>query len=146
MNLLHVALQLAYDKHLNQVDKGNKPYILHPITVALDDTLTDSDEKIIAILHDILEDTDVTEEDLLNFGFSQDIVDTISLLTKPNDMDYFDYIRNIKSSGNVIAFWVKVADLKHNSDLSRLNNVTQKDIQRVHKYKKALDILYGNEK
>lgn len=145
MNQLRKALELAYEKHSGQLDKAGKPYILHPLMVALNyDYLEGENEKVVAILHDIIEDTDVTEQQLLDMGFNSEVVRSVSLLTKPNDMDYFDYIRRIKHSNSSIAHCVKVADLTENSDLSRLDNITEKDIKRKEKYQKALDILYGN--
>ena len=131
------AMILAFEKHKNQVDKSGIPYIYHPIHVA--EQMTDEVSTVVALLHDTLEDTNTTKEELLNLGFSSDIVEAIQLLTKPEDMDYLEYVKLV--SDNDIARNVKIADLKHNSDLSRLDDIKEKDKIRVEKYKKALDIL-----
>ena len=143
MNQLRKALELAYEKHKNQVDKAGKPYFLHPVMVALNDGLEEK-EKIVAILHDIIEDTDITEKDLLDIGFDDDIVEAVVLLTRDKNMTYYDYIRKIKYSNNTLAYWVKMADLEDNMDLSRLKNATDKDKERVKRYQKAVDILVSN--
>lgn len=144
MNQLRVALELAYEKHKNQVDKAGKPYFLHPVYVSHNECVRGKG-KVVAILHDIIEDTDVTKEMLFDMGFDKDIVDAIVLLTRRDDVDYFDYVRKIRDSNNSYAYWVKVADLENNMDLSRLDNVTNKDVSRVEKYQKALDILFRNQ-
>ena len=141
MNQLRKALELAYEKHKNQVDKAGKPYFLHPVMLAL---RLEGKKKIVAILHDIIEDTDITEKDLLDIGFDDDIVEAVALLTRDKNMTYYDYIRKIKYSNNTLAYWVKMADLKDNMDLSRLENITDKDKERVKRYQKAVDILVGN--
>lgn len=143
MNQLKIALELAYEKHKNQVDKAGKPYFLHPVYVSQNECIKGKG-KVVAILHDIIEDTDVTKETLLDMGFEKDIVETIVLLTRNKDIDYFDYVRKIRDSNNSYAYWVKVADLDNNMDLSRLDDVTDKDIKRAEKYQKALDILFRN--
>ena len=141
MNQLRKALELSYEKHKNQVDKAGKPYFLHPVMLAL---RLEGKKKIVAILHDIIEDTDITEKDLLDIGFDDDIVEAVVLLTRDKNMTYYDYIRKIKYSNNTLAYWAKMADLEDNMDLSRLENVTDKDKERVKRYKKAVDILFGN--
>ena len=141
MNQLRKALELAYEKHKNQVDKAGKPYFLHPVMLAL---RLEGKKKIVAILHDIIEDTDITEKDLLDIGFDDDIVEAVVLLTRDKNMTYYDYIRKIKYSNNTLAYWVKMADLEDNMDLSRFENVTDKDKERVKRYQKAVDILVGN--
>ena len=118
---LQFALELAIQKHKNQKDKSGKPYILHPIHVM--ETVKSDDAKIVAVLHDIIEDTDVTEEDLLNAGLSKHIVDAIVILTRSRDEDYMDYVKNLSS--NPLAKEVKLADLQHNMDLRRLFNVSK---------------------
>lgn len=143
MNQLQMALELAYEKHKNQMDKAGKPYFLHPVYISLNECVKGK-AKIVATLHDIIEDTDVTKEDLINMGFENEIIEAIVLLTRDKEVDYFDYIRSIRDSKNTYAYWVKIADLEHNMDLDRLNDVTDKDLKRVEKYQKALDILYGN--
>lgn len=131
------ALRLCFQKHKNQLDKSGMPYVFHPFHVA--ETMTDEYSVCTALLHDIVEDTDVTLAQLCDMGFPNEVTDAISAMTHNDDTDYFDYICTLKS--NPIAKAVKLADLEHNSDLSRLDTVTEKDIQRFEKYKKAIEIL-----
>ena len=136
--MLGKALMLSYTAHKDQVDKGGAPYYLHPIYVALN--VSNEDEKIVALLHDVVEDTDITLDDLRREGFSDEIVNAVDAITH-RDESYELYIQKVKT--NTIATVVKIADIKHNMDISRLNrkNLTEKDIKRVEKYKKALDYL-----
>ena len=138
MLMLGKALMLSYTAHKDQVDKGGAPYYLHPIYVALN--VSNEDEKIVALLHDVVEDTDITLDDLRREGFSDEIVNAVDAITH-RDESYEIYIQKVKT--NAIATVVKIADIKHNMDISRLNrkNLTEKDIKRVEKYKKALDYL-----
>ena len=130
-----LALQIAQKAHAGQVDKAGKDYILHPMTVA---SYMDTDiEKTIAYLHDVLEDTDVTV-DALRKIFPNEIVDTLITLTHRKDESYFEYIQRISTSK--LAKKVKVADLLHNLDITRIKEPTKQDYERLEKYKKA--ILY----
>ena len=130
------AINLMYKYHDGQLDKSGLPYIFHPFSVAYD--FEEEDLCIVALLHDIVEDTSCTFEELENM-FSKDVVDAIRLMTHSDEDDYFSYIERL--SNNRIASLVKISDLKHNSDESRLNNITERDIKRNLKYKKALEIL-----
>lgn len=134
---LQFALELAIQKHKNQKDKSGKPYILHPLHVM--ETVKSDDAKIVAVLHDIIEDTDVTEEDLLNAGLSKHIVDAIVILTRSRDEDYMDYVKNLSS--NPLAKEVKLADLQHNMDLRRLSTLKESDLDRNRKYQIAYHYL-----
>ena len=130
-----LALQIAQKAHAGQVDKAGKDYILHPMTVA---SYMDTDiEKTIAYLHDVLEDTDVTV-DALRKIFPNEIVDTLITLTHRKDESYFEYISRVSTSK--LAKKMKVADLLHNLDITRIKEPTKQDYQRLEKYKKA--ILY----
>ena len=130
-----LALQIAQKAHAGQVDKAGKDYILHPITVA---SYMDTDiEKTIAYLHDVLEDTDVTV-DALRKIFPNEIVDTLITLTHRKDESYFEYIQRVSKSK--LAKKIKVADLLHNLDITRIKEPTKQDYERLEKYKKA--ILY----
>ena len=130
-----LALQVAQKAHAGQVDKAGKDYILHPMTV---DSYMDTDvEKAIAYLHDVLEDTSVTVDEL-NENFPNEIVDTLILLTHKQNETYFEYISRVSKSK--LAKKVKVADLLHNLDITRINEPTKQDYERLEKYKKA--ILY----
>lgn len=134
MSNYELALKIATEAHKGQVDKAGVPYINHPLTVA---SLVDTEEeKIVALLHDTIEDTSITEQDLLNYGFSNKIVEAVKLLTHNKNVPYMDYVAKIKD--NELARKVKIADLTHNSDLSRLKEITEKDKKRYEKYQKAL--------
>ncbi|MCD7757533.1 MAG: GTP pyrophosphokinase [Clostridiales bacterium] len=131
------ALLLAWDAHLGQWDKSGLPYIFHPYHLAeqMEDELTCA----AALLHDVVEDTGWTLEELELEGFPAPVLEALELLTHDPAVPYLDYVRVL--SGNPIARAVKVADLRHNSDLSRLDVVTEQDRKRVEKYKKALTLL-----
>lgn len=131
------AIILMYNMHKNQLDKGGMPYVLHPFHVA--EQMDDEDSTVVALLHDIVEDTSITLNDLVDFGFSKSQIDAISILTHPDGMDYFDYIRRIAT--NEISLKVKLADLQHNMDLTRIDSVDNRDLERVKKYKKCYDYL-----
>ena len=133
------AMEIALDAHKGQKDKGGSPYILHPLTVASKQETESC--IIVALLHDVVEDSNYTLEDLRAAGFTDEVCDAIDLLTHKQGEDYFSYIHKIKT--NKIAKSVKVQDLLHNSDTSRMATVTEKDTKRVEKYRKALDILMG---
>ena len=130
------AIIIAYNAHINQKDRSGLPYILHPIHLA--EQMDTEEECIVALLHDVVEDTDITFEELEK-EFSKTIIDALKLLTHDKDTDYFEYIEKIKS--NPLAVKVKLADLKHNSDETRLENITEKDIARNKKYVKAIKML-----
>lgn len=138
MSYLEKAISLSVDKHKGQVDKGGIPYILHPLYVMT--KMETETEKIAAVLHDIIEDTDVTFNDLKNIGFSDEVLSVLDCLTRRNGEDYFNYINRIKT--NRIAVKVKLADLEHNMDLRRIKDLTDEDIIRsVKKYKRAWNEL-----
>lgn len=134
--LTRKAMIIAYEAHKNQVDKSGVPYIYHPIHVA--EQMDTENECIIALLHDVVEDTNVTFKQLGEV-FSKEIIDILKLLTKKKEIDYYEYINKIKE--NAVARKAKIADIKHNLDRSRLDVITDKDIKREEKYKKALSIL-----
>jgi len=136
--LLELAIKVATQAHKGQLDKGGNPYILHPQAVAA--ALLDSTEnKIVAYLHDVVEDTEITLEDLKEMGFTYRIVNSIRILTKSKDISYEDYLKSVKKDSN--AWHVKMADIKHNMDISRIPEPTAKDFARIEKYKKALAFL-----
>lgn len=134
--LTRKAMVIAYEAHKNQVDKSGVPYIYHPIHVA--EQMNTENECIIALLHDVVEDTNVSFKQLEEV-FSKEIIDILKLLTKKKEIDYYEYINKIKE--NAVARKAKIADIKHNLDRSRLDVITDKDIKREEKYKKALSIL-----
>ncbi len=138
--LLDLAIAIANQAHAGQIDKAGKPYISHPLTVmAQMDTL---ESKIVAVLHDAIEDSDLKIEDLVKQGFPEFITDAIAAITKLEGEQYEDYILRVKS--NAIARQVKIADVTHNMDISRIANPTEKDFQRLEKYKKVLQELIAS--
>ena len=133
------AMLLAYNAHQNQFDKGGVPYIYHPIHIA--EQMNTETECLVALLHDIVEDTNLSFKDLEK-ECPKEVIDILKLLTHNKNIDYLEYIKPIKN--NPIARKVKIADLIHNSDKTRLNNITQEDITRINKYKKALEYLLND--
>ena len=131
------AMKLCYEAHKGQFDRDGIPYSFHPLHLA--EQMDDENATVVALLHDVVEDTNYTLEDLKDMGFSKEVLDAIVLLTHDKAIPYEDYVLNIKS--NPIARKVKLADLRHNSDLTRLSKVTKKDLKRNEKYKKAIQIL-----
>ena len=136
-----IALELAVEKHKNQTDKAGNPYILHPLHVM--ENVNSKEGKIVAILHDIIEDTDITEDYLFKIGLSKRIVDAVVALTRSEDMDYQEYIKTLSS--NPLAKEVKLADLEHNMDLKRLPTLEEKDLERNRKYQIAYHYLINNK-
>ncbi len=135
MNMLAKAIQIASTAHLNQLDKGGKPYILHPLWVMDRVRHLGEDYMIVAALHDVVKDSDWTILGLLAEGFNSDICTALSILTHSNDLSYDDYIKGI--SLNPIAKAVKLRDLEHNSKITRLKGLRKKDFDRLEKYHKA---------
>ena len=120
------------------MDKSEVPYIYHPIHLA--EQMNTEIECIVALLHDVVEDTDVTFEQLKQ-DFPEEVIEALKLLTHDKNTDYMEYVKKLKT--NPIAKKVKIADIKHNADETRLEKITVKDIARRNKYKKALEILEG---
>lgn len=140
MNKVFKALNLAQFAHKNQVDKSGNEYILHPISVAA--AMSKEEEIIVALLHDTIEDSDVTLDSIREM-FGETIAQAIDSLTHREGEDYFDYIARIKT--NPLAQKVKLSDLANNMNLSRLDSVTEKDLNRVKKYIKAYKFLLDIE-
>ena len=140
--LAHFIAKLA---HKGQVDKAGNPYILHPEYVASKfNSSSEYEYKIVAYLHDVVEDTDITTAQIARL-FNSRVANAVDLLTRKDGQNYFEYINNIRDSKNMIAIKVKIEDLKHNSDMSRIPNPTNKDMERLKKYKKAINILSEEE-
>ena len=135
-----IALSLCFEAHKDQRDKSGAPYVFHPFHLA--EQMTDEKTTIVALLHDVIEDTEYTIKDLRKLGFDDDVLEAISLMTHDSDIPYMEYIAAIKS--NAIVKAVKLADLRHNSDLTRLETVTEKDQKRAEKYLKAIQLLEEN--
>ena len=130
------AINIAYNAHMEQVDKSGIPYIFHPYHLA--ESMDTEDECIVALLHDVVEDTNVTFDELEK-EFSNKVIEALKLLTHDKKVPYDEYVLKIKE--NPIAKKVKLADLKHNSDNTRLTNITPEDIARNKKYENAIRIL-----
>lgn len=135
--MINIALSIAKKAHAGQVDKAGIDYIQHPLYVA--SQVKTEQEKAVALLHDVLEDSDITAADLLAYGLSNEVVTAVQTLTKKKGQSYQDYLEKVKS--NNLARVVKLADLKHHSDLSRLKSVSDTDRERVKKYKNAIRYL-----
>jgi len=131
------ALAVCFEAHKSQVDKSGLPYVFHPFHLA--EQMKDEMTTIVALLHDVIEDTSITVEELRDMGFPAEAIAAIQIMTHDKSIPYMDYVARIKK--NPIAREVKLADLKHNSDLARLNEVAEKDLERLKKYKKAISLL-----
>jgi len=131
---LDMAIALASQAHLGQKDKGGSVYILHPLRVMMQ--MEYEDAKIVAVLHDVVEDSAFTFDDLKNEGFSDDILDALRCLTKEQGETYENFIERVLT--NRLATDVKIADIKDNMDVTRLKTMTEKDLERIKKYHNAL--------
>ena len=131
------ALKLCFEAHKDQVDKSGMPYVFHPFHLA--EQMPDENTTVTALLHDVAEDTDYTVNDIAAMGFPKEVTDALALLTHDKSVPYLDYVAAIKA--NPVARAVKLADLRHNSDLDRLDFVDQAALRRKEKYAKAIEIL-----
>ena len=131
------ALKLCFDVHKEQVDKSRLPYVFHPFHLA--EQMETEDTTIVALLHDVVEDSDLTLDDLRQMGFGVAVIAALALLTHDPAVEYMDYVRAIKD--NPIARAVKLADLRHNSDLTRLDTLDEKVLARREKYLQAMTLL-----
>lgn len=136
-DLLEKAISIALVAHAGQTDKAGTPYILHCLSVMLRGKT--EDKQIAGVLHDIVEDTDVTIDSLKKLGFPENITSAVKCLTKTKGMDYSKYVAGVKM--NKLASKVKLYDLEDNLNLLRLNEVTEKDLIRLNKYLKTYRIL-----
>lgn len=131
------ALKLCFAAHKDQTDKSGIPYVFHPFHLA--EQMPDEATTVVALLHDVVEDTPYTLEDLAEMGFPQPVLEALKLLTHDPSVPYLDYV--VKLKNNPIARQVKLADLRHNSDLTRLDQVDDAARQRVKKYAAAICLL-----
>ena len=131
------ALKICFNAHKDQVDKTGMPYVFHPFHLA--ETMDTEDEVCVALLHDTVEDTSVTFEDLIKEGFNETIVNALKLLTHNDDTPYMEYVARIKE--NPLARKVKLADLYHNSDLTRLDLTKDKVPPKYEIYLAAIKLL-----
>ena len=131
------AMRISLNAHQGQTDRSGMPYFLHPFHVA--DQMESEEETCVALLHDVVEDTDVTLEDLRLAGMPAVVLEAVDLLTHRRNEPYMDYVR--KLSVNRMAKTVKLRDLEHNLDLGRIDHVTKEDLRRTEKYRKAQAFL-----
>ena len=140
MSTLQRAIEIATEAHKGQVDKSGKEYIGHPLRVM--EMGKSEQEKIIGVLHDVVEDTNWTFETLAEEGFSKEIIDALRCVTKLSDNEnYDDFIERVKK--NPLATTVKINDLTDNMDIRRLPYLSDKDVKRLKKYLKAYKKLIG---
>ena len=130
-NLIYKAMEIVTTLFENDTDKGKMPYMLHIEYVYRH--VSSMEEKIVALLHDVIEDKDVTGNDLLEVGFPKKIVDDVVIITRKKKEEYNDYIANLIKNGSKEALRVKLADVENNMDLTRIQNPTVKDYERVKK-------------
>lgn len=135
--LTEKALGICLTAHAEQVDLAGNPYYEHPVHLA--EQMDDEATTCAALLHDVIEDTDTTLDDMTLAGMPDAVVEAVRLLTHKRGTPYMDYIEGL--ADNPIAKKVKLADLEHNSDLSRLPEVTERDLKRIEKYKRAIELL-----
>jgi (p)ppGpp synthase/HD superfamily hydrolase len=136
---LERAIAIAATAHAGQVDKGGAPYILHPLKVML--RMSTLEQRIVAVLHDVVEDCGVSLDELRKEGFSEDVLTAIESVTKVPGESYEDFID--RAAHNPIGRVVKLADLEENSDLSRIASPSWEDLERIEKYRRAIGRLRG---
>lgn len=137
------ALRISFNAHKDQVDKTGMPYVYHPFIVA--EGVEDDGEYAVcaALLHDVVEDSEITLDDLRAEGFPNEVIEAVGLLTHDDSVPYVQYLYAIKD--NSIAKAVKLSDLSHNMNTDRLDKIDDKALKRLEKYSNALDILMSNE-
>ena len=140
MTLLEKAIETALHAHAGQKSKDGSPYILHPLRVMA--RMHADEEKIAAILHDVVEDSDVTLEDLRKAGFPEEVLVVVKLLTHEPGVSYEDYVERLKP--HPVACRIKLADLEDNSDIRRLSGIEERDLERLRKYHRAWQILQAS--
>lgn len=133
MSTLENAIALAVQAHKGQRDKNDKPYILHPLRIMC--RMQTESEMIVAILHDIVEDTTYTLDDLRRMGYEAKILDAVDCLTRREGESYEDYLERVKP--NPLAVRVKLGDLEDNMDIRRIQELSQDDLARLQKYRRA---------
>ena len=132
-----LALKIAIQAHKEQKDKSGREYIMHPIRVA--ERCKDPRAKVVALLHDTIEDTSVTAEYLRSEGFTDEIINGVLSVTKREGETYDDFVR--RAAENAIGREVKIADLEDNMDIRRLKEITEDDVARLRKYLRAWQYL-----
>ncbi len=140
MSNLDKAIAVATEAHTGQTDKAGQPYILHPLRLMLKFQV--EIEMIVAVMHDVIEDSNFTLNDLKKLGFSEIILEAIDYLSKKDNESYETFISRL--SENKLARKIKIEDIKDNLNLARLDKITDKDLARVKKYHQALKLLTNN--
>jgi (p)ppGpp synthase/HD superfamily hydrolase len=130
-------MKLCYEAHENQYDRGGIPYVFHPFHLA--EQLEEERAVCVALLHDVVEDTDYTLDDIKKMGFPEEVISAVSCLTRPKGMPYTEYINIVAT--NTLATRVKLLDLEHNMDTTRLDSVDEDVNKRIKKYEKAKSVL-----
>ena len=148
-DLMYKSLEIVTRLFNDHEDKGGLPYVIHLLKVY--SGVNGYLEKVCALLHDVVEDTDVTYHDLEEVGYNKDVIDILKILTKVKGEDYRDYIERIIESGNIHAMYIKLSDLKHNMDITRIKNPTTNDYERISKryepaYRRILDKINEMER
>ncbi len=128
---------MCFEAHKDQKDKSGMPYVFHPFHLA--EQMETEDTTVVALLHDVVEDHDCTFADLEKEGFGETVIEALKLLTHGDGVDYMDYVRAIK--GNPVAKAVKLADLRHNSDRTRVEQPDEKMLKRWETYREAIKLL-----
>ena len=137
MTLLEKAIEIALRAHAGQKGKDGTPYVLHPLRLMT--RMETDEERIAAVLHDVVEDSDFTMEDLRDAGFSESVLEVVRLFTHEKGISYEDYVERLKP--HPVARRIKIADLEDNSDIRRLSGIEDRDMERLRKYHKAWQIL-----
>lgn len=137
MPKLEETILLATEAHQGQVDKAGQPYILHPLRLMM--TMPDETSQIVALLHDVVEDTPITFDDLRQRGYSETIISALDCLTRREDETYQQFVERAKA--NPIARRVKLADIEDNMDVRRLKSISEKDLERLQRYRDAWQFL-----
>lgn len=137
MSTLERAIAIAVEAHAGQIDKAGEPYVLHPLRVMFG--VKTPEARIAAVLHDVVEDSDWTIDDLRQEGFSEAILAAVDAVTRRRDESYEEFVN--RSGRDPVGREVKIADLRDNSNLARIAEPTEKDLQRLQRYLKALGTL-----
>ncbi len=140
MSMLEQAIQIAVAAHQGQKDRAGQPYILHPLRVMF--RVQSETERTVAVLHDVVEDSEITLEDLRKKGFPEEVVKAVDCLTKREGEPYMALVERAKA--NPLARRVKLADLDDNMDLKRQGELSDKDLERLNRYKRAWNALTGD--
>ncbi|RLT28372.1 MAG: HD domain-containing protein [Chloroflexi bacterium] len=141
MSQLDDALRIAVAAHAGQVDKAGQPYILHPLRLMM--RMTSEAARIVAVLHDVVEDTDVSLDDLRAAGFGDEVIEAVELVTRRDTETYDEFIARI--APHALARQVKLADLEDNMDTRRLQTIDERTVERMQRYLRSWQLLRSIE-